>query len=44
MTHEITIEKQDLEKKPKKNLAFKTIYHIDSDDYKMKGNIALITR
>ncbi|KAJ6964139.1 hypothetical protein NC652_002422 [Populus alba x Populus x berolinensis] len=44
MTHEITIEKQELEKKPKKNLAFKTIYHIDSDDYKMKGNIALITR
>ena len=31
MTHEITIKKQELEKKPKKNLLFKTIYHIDSD-------------
>ncbi|KAJ6914139.1 hypothetical protein NC651_016409 [Populus alba x Populus x berolinensis] len=26
------MEKQELEEKPKKNLAIKTIYHADSDD------------
>ena len=32
MTHEIIMEKQELEEMPKKNLAFKTIHHVDSDD------------
>ena len=32
MTHEITIEKQGLEKKPNKNLAFKIVCHVDDDD------------
>jgi hypothetical protein len=41
MTHEITMEKQELEEKPKKNLAFKIIHHIDDD---VKDDIALITR
>jgi hypothetical protein len=48
MTHEITMEKQELEKKPKKNLVFKIIHHVDSDygDDKdeMEEDIALITR
>jgi hypothetical protein len=42
MTHEIIMEKQELEEKPKKNLAFKIIHHIDDDD--VKEDIALITR
>uniref|UniRef100_A0A2K1YH90 Uncharacterized protein n=1 Tax=Populus trichocarpa TaxID=3694 RepID=A0A2K1YH90_POPTR len=32
MTHEITMEKQELDKKPNKNLTFKTMHHVDSDD------------
>jgi len=46
MTHEITMEKQELEEKPKKNLAFKIIHHVDSDDDddKVEEGIALITR
>ena len=46
MTHEITMKNQELEEKPKKNLAFKTVYHVDSDDDddEMKENITLITR
>jgi len=50
MTHEIAMEKQELEKKPKKNLAFKIIHHVDSDDGddddndEMEEDIALITR
>ena len=48
MTHEITMEKQELEEKPKKNLAFKIIHHVDSDDDddddKVEEDIALITR
>ncbi|KAJ6874090.1 hypothetical protein NC651_032816 [Populus alba x Populus x berolinensis] len=32
MTHEIIMKKQELEEMPKKNLAFKTIHHVDSDD------------
>ena len=31
-THEITIDKQEQEEKPKKNLAFKTIHHIGDDE------------
>ena len=42
------MEKQELEKKPKKNLVFKIIHHVDSDygDDKdeMEEDIALITR
>jgi hypothetical protein len=36
------MEKQELEEKPKKNLAFKIVHHIDDDD--VKEDIALITR
>ncbi|KAJ6893870.1 hypothetical protein NC652_027827 [Populus alba x Populus x berolinensis] len=32
MTREITMKKQELDKKPNKNLTFKTIHHVDSDD------------
>jgi hypothetical protein len=32
MTHEITIEKQQEDEKPKKNLAFKIVHHIKDDD------------
>jgi len=40
------MKNQELEEKPKKNLAFKTVYHVDSDDDddEMKENITLITR
>jgi hypothetical protein len=31
MTYEIVMEKQELKEKPKKNLTFKTIHHVDSD-------------
>jgi hypothetical protein len=49
MTHEITMEKQELEEKPKKNLAFKIIHHVDNDDDdddddEVEEDIALITR
>jgi hypothetical protein len=50
MTHEIAMEKQELKKKPKKNLAFKIIHHVDSDDGdgdgddEVEAHIALITR
>ena len=48
MTHEIAMEKQELEKKPKKNLVFKIIHHVNSDDGddedEMEEDIALITR
>jgi divalent metal cation (Fe/Co/Zn/Cd) transporter len=47
MTHEITMEKQELEKRLKKNLAFKTIHHVDSDDdeeEELDEDITLITR
>ena len=48
MTHEITMEKQELDKKPNKNLTFKTMHHVDSDDDdddddEVEENIALIT-
>ncbi|KAJ6923435.1 hypothetical protein NC652_016923 [Populus alba x Populus x berolinensis] len=45
ITHKITMEKQELEEKPKKNLAFKTIHHADSDndDYEFSTkNLILI--
>jgi len=32
ITHEITMEKLELEEKPKKNLAFKIIHHVHSDN------------
>jgi len=45
MTYEIIMKKQELEEKPKKNLAFKIIHHVDSDDDdEMEEDIALITR
>jgi hypothetical protein len=44
MTYEITMEKQKLEEKPKKNLAFKIVYHVDDDDDEVEEHIALITR
>jgi hypothetical protein len=45
MTHEITMENQELEEKPKKNSAFQTIHHVDSDDdEEVEVDIALITR
>ena len=47
ITHEITMEKQELDKKPNKNLTFKTMHHVDSDDDddddEVEENIALIT-
>ena len=44
MTHKITMEKQELEEKPKKNLAFKIIHHVDSDDDdEVEEDIAPIT-
>ena len=43
MTHEITMKKQELEDKPKKNLAFKTVHHVEYDD-EVEKDIALITR
>lgn len=52
MTHEITMEKQDQEERPKKNLAFKTVHQVedkdngddeDSDD-DLVEDVALITR
>ncbi|KAJ7002780.1 hypothetical protein NC653_008096 [Populus alba x Populus x berolinensis] len=43
MTHKITIEKQGLEEKPSKNLAFKIICHVDDDnDDEVEEHIALI--
>jgi hypothetical protein len=49
ITHEITMEKQELEEKPKKNLAFKIVHHVDSDDdddeeEEVEEDIALIIR
>jgi hypothetical protein len=49
MTNEITIEKQQQEDKPKKNLAFKIINQIkdDDDDYNdddIEEDITLITK
>jgi hypothetical protein len=46
MTYEITMEKQELEEKPKKNLAFKIVHHVDDDDDddEVEEHIALITR
>jgi hypothetical protein len=46
MTHEITIEKQELKEKPKKNLANKIVHHVDSDDNEeeVEEDIAFITR
>ncbi|KAJ6893871.1 hypothetical protein NC652_027827 [Populus alba x Populus x berolinensis] len=44
MTREITMKKQELDKKPNKNLTFKTIHHVDSDDDdEMEEDIAPIT-
>ncbi|KAJ6862610.1 hypothetical protein NC652_039459 [Populus alba x Populus x berolinensis] len=50
-THEITMDKQKQEEKPKKNLTFKTIHHIrddedddESDHEGIKENIALIIK
>jgi hypothetical protein len=43
MTHEITMKKQELEDKPKKNLALKTMHHVEYDD-EVEKDIALITR
>ena len=38
------MEKQELEEKPKKNLAFKIIHHVDSDDDdEVEEDIAPIT-
>ena len=46
MTHEITIEKQELEEKPKKNLAIKIVHHVDSNDNdeEVEDDIAFVTR
>jgi len=46
MTHEITIEKQELKEKPKKNLAIKIVHHVDSDDNEeeVEEDIAFIPR
>ena len=52
MTHEITMDKQDQEERPKKNLAFKTVHQIESDDNNddedshddLEEDVALITR
>ena len=46
MTHEITIEKQELEDKPKKNLAIKIVHHVDSNDNdeEVEDDIAFVTR
>jgi hypothetical protein len=44
MTYEITMEKQELEEKPKKNLAFKIVHQVDDDDDEVEEHIALITR
>ena len=43
------MEKQELEEKPKKNLAFKIVHHVDSDDdddeeEEVEEDIALIIR
>ncbi|KAJ7014666.1 hypothetical protein NC653_004086 [Populus alba x Populus x berolinensis] len=43
MTHEITIKEQELEDKPKKKLAFKTVHYVEYDD-EVEKDIALITR
>ncbi|KAJ6979861.1 hypothetical protein NC653_027872 [Populus alba x Populus x berolinensis] len=32
MTHKITMGKQEQEEKPEKNLAFKTVNHVNNDD------------
>jgi hypothetical protein len=46
MTHEIIMEKQELEEMPNKILAFKTVHHVDSDDdddkKEVEEDIALI--
>jgi len=45
ITYEITMEKQELEEKQKKNLAFKIVHHVDDDDDdEVEEHIALITR
>jgi hypothetical protein len=49
MTREITMEKQEQEKRPNNNLAFKTVYHIednddDEDHEDIEEDIALITK
>jgi len=45
ITYEITMEKQELEEKQKKNLAFKIVHHVDDDDNdEVEEHIALITR
>ena len=39
------MEKQELEEKQKKNLAFKIVHHVDDDDNdEVEEHIALITR
>ncbi|KAG5234068.1 UBN2 domain-containing protein [Salix suchowensis] len=46
MTHGITMKNQELEEKPKKNLAFKTIHHqgskkfVNSKKMKIRKNLA----
>jgi hypothetical protein len=46
MTHEIIMEKQELEEMSNKILAFKTVHHVDSDDdddkKEVEEDIALI--
>jgi len=49
MTHEMTMEKQELNEKPKKNLSLKIIHHYDDDDDDdddddVEEDIALIKR
>jgi len=45
ITYEITMEKQELEEKQKKNLAFKIVHHVDDDDDdEVEEHIALIIR
>jgi hypothetical protein len=49
MTREITMEKQEQEKRPNNNLAFKIVYQIehnddDEDHEDIEEDIALITK
>jgi hypothetical protein len=47
MTYEITMEKKEQEEKPKKNLIFKIIHHIEDaeDDHEdIEYDITLITK
>jgi len=44
MTHDITIDKKEQEEKPKKNLAFKTVHHIEDDHEDNEEDNTLITK